>query len=308
MPRAPGQHGGGNGSSSGSTAVLAAAAGYPFQRWASFLQPLRAVYAGDVLVTTPRDEQLSPEIRSLVAQARVKLVHATGLACEAAYETRNAAATCASMALARFAWLARQCRRYEVCFSVDFRDCVFQADPFKSLYWRGTRYAGPQLVLSLEDPSTGLQRSWFNFWWVTKCYGRESHRTTFHGKQVINSGTIFGTAKGFDALAAGLATPCTASNESFHGVDQVKLNWLVYSGRFAAMRLSYRLQQRGYGIVNTLRYATQKTRESRIAKVPEERWLARWPNELPFTVRNEDGTLSPVVHQFGHDVLGLGDG
>ena len=47
-------------------------------------------------------------------------------------------------------------------------------------------------------------------------------------KQIVNSGAIFTSSQGFEAIAAALHEPCPNTNNSnFHGVDQVVLNWLV---------------------------------------------------------------------------------
>lgn len=174
------------------------------------------------------------------------------------------------------------------------------------------------MVLPLEDPSKTMQTSFFNNMWANMCYGK--NRTgIFHRKLIVNSGAIFTSSHGFETIAAALHSPCPNTQDSnFHGVDQVVLNWLVYSGELQQLNFDIELQPRGRGIVNTLNYLWPKTPYVKVtnngsladADSPSCRGTSSTPCvpqldkskwNPPWTFHNNDGSLSRVVHQYDRE-------
>lgn len=268
------------------TAVLAAAVGYPWVRFATFLMPLRVHYRGDIVLIVDPD-LMDPEATRLCNEQRVDLrpIASAGLKC--------GKIQCPSLVVARFHMIAELCAPYELCLTTDMRDVIFQADPFASLLHP---HGHPHdLVLSCEDPTKPIGKSFFNAAWAKKCYGVDFARSVSN-KCIVNSGAIFGTPPVFRFLATELTRPCPLTAEVFHGRDQIILNWLEYTGMLA--NISHTLQPRGEGIVNTMRYVPPPTR-SAYRRYTQH---ARWPAEMPFTIYNEDNrTASAVVHQYEID-------
>lgn len=304
------------------TAVVAAARGYPWVRYATFVLSLRvrASYTGDIVLLGER-ATTPPDALALLEAHRVSLIELRGAtACAAG------AVQCPSVGIARFQQVAQVCRSYELCLSTDMRDVFFQADPFASLVHAHGH--ATDLLLACEDDTRPIGRSFFNKGWALKCFGPAW--LAAHGKRcIVNSGAIFGTAAVFDLLARELTRPCPLTPEVFHGRDQILLNDLVYSG--ALRNVSHQLQRRGEGVVNTVRYAFEALpRATRWNYTPEEAAAAAsaaappaqqpppsphsrrrvvvqaaarfFPHRLPFAIFNSDNhTLSAVVHQYDVD-------
>ena len=303
------------------TCVVAAARGYPWVRYATFVLPLRLHYSGDIIflgerATTP------PDALALLDDQRVALLELRGAkACAAG------AVQCPQVGIARFQQVAEVCRAYELCLMVDMRDAFVQADPFATLVHEHGHAS--DLLLSCEDDKRPIGRSFFNKGWALKCFG--AAWLAAHGRRcIVNSGAIFGTAAVFELLSRELMRPCPLTTEVFHGRDQILLNGLVYSG--ALRNVSHQLQRRGEGLVNTVRYAFEALpRATRWNYAPEEAAAAAaaaavgatpapqsrpsprsrrsavaatrfFPHRLPFSIFNGDNaTLSAVVHQYDVD-------
>ena len=117
-------------------AVVTVAIGYPLARWAAFVLTLRAHYDGAIVVFTNRTA-LGADIIALALAQRVQLA---ALATEGGCPDHNSTLS-VSRAMAgnnfkdhTFAVaIAAKCRQYRWCFSTDFRDVFFQADPFATL-------------------------------------------------------------------------------------------------------------------------------------------------------------------------------
>lgn len=149
------------------TAVIAAAVGYDFYQFVRFVAPLRVHYAGDVILFVAEASMPLP-LRSFCDEQRVLLrdINTTD-ACHS-LTTLDKKAHCPGFILSRYEFLAEACRPYAFCLSVDFRDVLFQADPFASIALRKQNLA-TSIVLMLEDASKNMQTSFFNKGWATRC-------------------------------------------------------------------------------------------------------------------------------------------
>lgn len=333
------------------TAVLAAAVGYPWVRFAAFVMPLRVHYGGDIILIVNRTlmdaetEQLCAEQRATLEPLRTKV--------------ECGKVQCPSLVVARFLQIAELCGPYELCLATDMRDVIFQADPFVSLFRHDRAAPGrapppagaagalpprtTDLVLSCEDKTIGA--SFFNAAWARKCYGPEFLKAAGR-KCIVNSGTIYGTPAVFRLLTRQWAIGCPRTDDVFHGRDQVRarahaqshyttdlftrppfagaapanlgltsapapgptatparraqiiLNWLEHTG--ALENVSHKLQPRGRGLVNTMRYVPLEARTQRRYYTQ----AADWPREMPFTILSHNNrTASPVVHQYEIDAF-----
>jgi hypothetical protein len=143
--------------------------------------------------------------------------------------------------------------------AIDFRDSVFQLDPFSGLHAEQERF-----VDSFErvDPPTGLWLSaehvpykrigtcHFNSAWIRDCFGTGALRQ-LAAKPVLCCGSVFGTPvalSGFASEILELSGKVTCPTPT----DQGLANFLFHTGGLAHLDFHARLYPRGTGPVNTV--------------------------------------------------------
>ena len=308
----------------GSTnAIIAVAYNYSWIHHATFTMPLRAHYSGDVILLTEPPERMHPGVRQLNAEQRVTLVTMHDKCMEA-----RAGCHPSWMVPVRFRLYAEHCRSHSLCLAVDFRDVVFQDDPFAALARsraaarirdlqpfaqlagssgeraRAAGHPAPaDIIVWCEDASMYVRKSVYNKWWVLNCAGGDFYRNV-SSRCVINAGTVMGTPAGFARLAEIMSEGCPEpSGENMtHGKDQALLMWAYYATRLGS-GVSAELQPRGRGLINTVRYAAHALKAYTWWRPRES---VQWPRFLPWTLCNDDNTtVSAVVHQYDANDVSL---
>ena len=194
-------------------------------------------------------------------------------------------------------------------WTADFRDVVFQANPFLQVPEATERHA-PELLLPQEDRVIGT--CIINGPMVRRCFGREA-LAAVGNRSVICSGVLLGTPRAYTALSAiaSLVRRCPLDKMS----DQASLNYVVYSregnaklvealrqkkegetaeggegerGRKLAEPLRIAMQPRGAGYTNTV--GTFKGAH-KVLQFEREHMRGG-------VILNEDATVSAVIHQF----------
>lgn len=277
------------------TAVIAVGFGYDWARFALFIVPLRQHYDGDIFILTIPGSA-SPDVLRLFSEQRVQVRE---LACsKGCVWPKCGSCKAEKVVVERFTEVAGICDvSYNMCLSTDLRDVVFQADPFAKLLANGSTH---DVVLHCEDLSKRIGTSSFNRLWFSHCYGGRSMYTDIRFKCIINAGVIFATPRGFRALADEIPKPCTHRKNSFHGKDQVTLNWLYHGGHLNKSGLSTMLYQRDdtRAVADSMRYNADAERNGR------RRWRLdyAWPERMPFVQYEADmRTPVPLLHQYDID-------
>lgn len=188
----------------------------------------------------------------------------------------------------------------------DFRDVIFQANPFKYKFssWGPDAY---ELVLSQEPhPNRVINRCPRIGGYVLNCYGKQVYHQ-LGSATVSNNGVVLGTRDAtivYNHLILEQLDPATrhtginatgsADKHCYSfGMDQAFHNYLLYTHRIAQL-LNIKVFDQGEGPVNTLGgfYGEKKILRA---------LLSEWKilrGEAPYRyVHNWNGELSPVVHQ-----------
>lgn len=260
----------GNTTATKETVIMAAAFSYKLSVFLRFLVPLRRVYLGQITLLVD-NETATQEIIELCRRHNAKL---------------RMVSKPSNPYLKRFELYAQVCKApYVWCFASDFRDVYFQDDPFRSLL---TQQSAAHLLLSEEYTGLQIQRNSFNKNWVSACFGHEGLEQV-KNKQIICSGTIMGKPRGFAELQRKVNNDWVTNHRGCQhvGSDQGIVNYLFYTGQLT----STIAQAWGEGIVNTL------------GQVPITVKAKYLHTGGKFLVTNNDGTLSPVVHQYDRDGL-----
>lgn len=195
----------------------------------------------------------------------------------------------------------------------DFRDVVFQSDPFKYRALTHTARKSNQLFLFQEThPNRVIGRDSQNAYWVSLCYGVAFTRY-LSSYTISTSGVVIGSRNAALAYAhlitvqidpvyrAQIMASMGFSNDTLpdvhsclrFGVDQGFHNVLLYLGVFERF-LDVKLYQQGEGPVNIVGGFFGENKLLRA-------YLSEWKvlrGEAPFKyVYNWNGEISPIVHQ-----------
>ena len=188
---------------------MAEAFSYPVENYQAFVLSLRQTdYAGDITILAPPN-RTRPEALAFLRSHQVVLVNAS-------HDSRRHNSE-------RFWQYAALCSPslYHYCLAADFRDVLFQANPFAS-YSMSSR---ADLVLPLEPRTFSTDA--INRLTIQWCFGRAAVSELVNDT-VICSGVLLGTPDGFAALPhklVPLAHKCRMDKMS----DQGALNYLIYS-------------------------------------------------------------------------------
>lgn len=206
-----------------------------------------------------------------------------------------------------YKWLAAMYSSDSIIMISDFRDVLFQSNPFnyRPQEWKGNA-SYPRFVAFQEAfPNRVIYRCPFNGGWIRACYGEEALGLV-GGNTVSCSGVSIGTR---DAIVAyshlilqqlkpevrwGKGTKRTNGGCTSTGMDQGFHNWLVFSGALDRF-MDIKVYQQGEGPVNTV--GSFFPGPAAILKFPLEQWrvLRGEGNQKAFY--NWNGDISPVVHQ-----------
>lgn len=139
---------------SSATVVMAAATGYGPVTWRNFILPLRAVYDGDVIIFVDNFEKDVPgEIRNTLSEKRI---------------TVRLLLTGSPIGVKgnRYMTYADTCQHYDRCFATDFRDVLFQDNPFRD----DTPDADLVLAQEFRSEQTLVGTCPYNSGWVRSCW------------------------------------------------------------------------------------------------------------------------------------------
>ena len=261
--------------------IVAAAVNYDISTFSKFIIPLRKVFNGDVIILVGQTELKSRAHRALCIENRVKMkliVRKTALGSKGD----------------RFAAYAVECARYSWCLASDFRDVLFQADPFSAVE---TLPRDVDLVLFLEEDrikmgvkslplchqtSRGNCTCPYNSMWIRSCWG-DGFLEKISTSTPICSGVILGTPAGFHDLSRAMLTEMKKSSKKSGCLarDQGHLNYIYHSG---SLQVKTHVFRRGKGAVNTVGYISHASILEKVS--------------LSGLVLNEDRSVSAVIHQY----------
>ncbi|KAG7355507.1 hypothetical protein IV203_000193 [Nitzschia inconspicua] len=245
--------------------VMSVAIGYSLDRFEAFVGSLRQVYSGDVWLLISGDA--SVEVREFLRLHRVKTVETKGgLAAPATKEWEN-------INRSRFRFFVHVCNSsaYSLCLTTDFRDSLFQADPFQSIDLSVMKSGAPD-VLFLHEHNTDMNDYHYDLMRSASCRLYEKYATVLRGTKIINGGSIIGTPGTFQQLADYITDKFKGCN------DQVTMN--VVARANLLQNISISIHGQGEGGMNIVGYGGEVIKDS------SGKFL------------NKNCLVSPVVHQY----------
>lgn len=314
-------------------AVVVFAAEYPINVYVQFIESLRSTgYTGDIVLSIHEDDLRSQEIKEYLdyyADGRGLIVYTPRQVCYtregAEVESANGGSrtcklhevygrmseegTLQKMEDPRGARTLQNIR-YEIYWAmlapykpnswvllVDARDTIFQANPFQTV----PRNTDPTITSgilyffgeSVEATNIGISAQ-YNYRWIRIAYGLEVANAVKE-KPIICSGATMGEVIAIETYLRAMVAEADETGTVIMGSDQGFHNRLHYSNKLANADRIHAIVvfDQGTGIVNNMAALRSKS-------------LDEWGNgqivtRLPdggFEVKNWDGSISPVVHQF----------
>lgn len=225
-----------------------------------YLGTARQVFAGDIVIALEADV-VTDEVRAILAHHRAVVYVLPKDLCSKA----SRSIFCGSedervpASVFRYYFYEKWAALYgpsSLLMVTDFRDVIFQADPFT--YHPDTWFPDHQLAVFQEfHPNMVIGRCAFNRRVMAECYGEESLRS-LGDRVIVSSGAVLGTRDAMVVWAHHLTmqvqeapgrmveTRCTSG-----GIDHSFVNWLVYGNKLHQL-LRIRVFPQGEGAVNTL--------------------------------------------------------
>jgi len=185
----------------------------------------------------------------------------------------------------------------------DFRDIVFQDDPFT--YHLKEWQPEAQLALFQEFyPNMVIGKCKFNSRIMKECYGDEALRT-MGSKVIISSGASLGTRDAIIVWSHAMTSQlqeapgrlietqrCTSG-----GIDHSFVNHLIYGNKLGVHGLKVKVFAQGEGAMNTLGGLKPDTVVANLTGSIVKFWKVLNPDG---DILNWNGERSPVVHQLEH--------
>jgi len=181
---------------------------------------------------------------------------------------------------------------------VDARDTIFQTNPFANVPRRTdpTGRSGLLYLFGESIEATNIGKSaQYNYRWIRQAYGVEV-ADALADKPIICSGATMGETVAIETYLRAMVAEADETGTVLMGSDQGFHNRLYYSQKLANADSIHDIVvfDQGAGIVNNLAALRSK---------PLEEWgngklVEKTANGGGFVVKNWDGTISPVVHQF----------
>ena len=244
--------------------------------WRLFVGTLRKVYAGDVIVyvgTAP-----APQVVAYARQQRIYL--------STVQNVKN-------IVVERMLWFAAACKPYRWCLAVDFRDSIFQRDPFTQSAVDAMARGGAQVVVQQEASPRTIGQEPYNTAWVGHCFGAATLRR-IAGERPVCGGGIAATPLGMRALKDAFCRLLWRRVNDQNRVcnDQGILNYLAYAGgdnnHAARGGVPWLVQRHG---------ARDPTMVNHIGGIyPRDK--VRAIRDATGYVLDDDGLRSAVVHQW----------
>ena len=208
-----------------------------------------------------------------------------------------------------YKWWARIYDPSAVVMMSDYRDVMFQSNPFDYRKFEWQPPVAQFTVFQENHPIKVIDRCVFNAGWIESCYGSKALKKI--GSNTVScSGVSFGTRDAIMVYAELILKQLDVSERYQYsseglpdekqqkrcisvGMDQGFHNWLVYSGELDKY-MNLKIYQQGEGPVNTVgSFGGARA----VIKFSLEKWgivKGESPNKYFY---NWNGDKSPVVHQ-----------
>lgn len=209
---------------------------------------------------------------------------------------------------------------------IDARDTIFAANPFEQVPRRSPKNhldtkkddndndnndndeeeGGLLLFFGENVDATRLGQSKHNRNWLTKAYGEDVAKA-LQRKPTICSGSTMGEQRAVETYLRAMVAESDETETVITGADQGFHNYLYYSSKLASAKgiREIIIQDQGFGIINNMgALRTKELEEWGNGKILETVKEEGSDKVVALNVKNWDGSLSAVVHQFDrHKVL-----
>jgi hypothetical protein len=234
---------------------------YPLPLYRDVVTNIRAHWDGDVWLLIAEDAQ--PAILALLQEYNIKIIKTIERGGERASDAWNR--------INRLRWLfyQDQCQLYDLCMALDFRDTLFQLNPFAEMTGKQ-----PRDVLYLYEHN--LEMNAWHLGQAKQC-GYGQYNQAMRGKPIINAGGFAASPHAMAQLVKFLKTAGVNGCD-----DQVALNIGVYNDLI--------FENSSTAVIHT-----HKQGEGSINNVG---WGGEFRRDTQGRFLNRNCLLAPVVHSY----------
>ena len=270
-----------------------------------FLGSARRYFDGDIVVAI--ESGLSVEVKAVLMHYKAVVYEIPSTLCSKATDSIfcGVEEERAPASVFRYYFYEKWAANYNsevLIMLADFRDIIFQGDPFQ--YRQRDWYPHTQLALFQEFyPNMVIERCRFNRRIMQECYGDDALRK-YGPRAIISSGASMGTRNAMlvwshsmtaqlqDAPGRLVETDrCTTG-----GIDHAFINKLIYSDSMSVHGITVKTFSQGEGAMNTLGGLKPDTVAANLTGSLVDFWKVLKNGEI----LNWNGDRSPVVHQLEH--------
>ena len=265
-------------------------------------------YDGDIVLAVEGGDGLSKEEKAVLIHYQVVVYEISHTLCSKATDSIfcGSEEERAPASVFRYFFYEKWAANYNaevLLMLADFRDIVFQGDPFT--YKQSSWFPEHQLAVFQEfHPNMVINRCRFNTKVMRECYG-QSALERFGSEVIVSSGAILGSRDAVLLWSHHVSSQLqeapgrqieSVSRCTTGGIDHAFVNWLVYGDRLAPF-FKTKVFPMGEGAVNSLGGLKPNTVEANITGSLHDFWHLL---DDQGWIRNWSGDRSPVVHQVEH--------
>lgn len=274
-----------------------------------FLGSARRYFTGDIVIAIESSSSggLSTEMKAILIHYRAIVYEIPQTLCSKATDSIfcGVEEERAPASVFRYYFYEKWATQYNaetLILLADFRDIIFQGDPFayRLHEWRPSA----QLALYQEFyPNMVIERCKFNRRIMQECYGEEALKRS-GSKVIISSGASLGTR---DAIIVWSHTITSQLQEApgrlvetqrctTGGIDHSFINWLIYGEKLEVYGIKVKVFAQGEGAMNTLGGLKPDTVIANLTGSIVDYWKILRHGDI----LNWNGEKSPIVHQLEH--------
>lgn len=297
----------------GGDAIFALACNYPKQFYQRFVGSLRkSKFTGDIVLAVSPPVKMKAGVEAYIKETKV-IAYGFDVDCAGiddcklkddflGYPDPRPYRTFAMIRYALYEYWLQYYSERSYILILDFRDTFFQVDPFLSfgpIESRNTTTYDLQLYAENWQVKT-IGKCVFNSLWIGRCFGKPALRSLLN-ESVICSGSTLGSYLGITHYVRTMLKTMDSVQCWLRGIesDQGYQNFLFYNGYFSSPDVKNQkkavLFQQGEGVVNTIGAMNGFRVPAHLKGTLTDHWKIR---DEEGRILNNDGTLSPCVHQW----------
>eukprot|EP00548_Thalassiothrix_antarctica_P007613 CAMPEP_0194151056 /NCGR_PEP_ID=MMETSP0152-20130528/46366_1 /TAXON_ID=1049557 /ORGANISM="Thalassiothrix antarctica, Strain L6-D1" /LENGTH=402 /DNA_ID=CAMNT_0038854513 /DNA_START=386 /DNA_END=1594 /DNA_ORIENTATION=- len=205
----------------------------------------------------------------------------------------------------RFQFYQHACnsKLYDDCFAIDFRDVIFQANPFLNNPYVDEQVEKEETSSSwLHTYEHNIIMNQWHYEQLHRCQQYDTYHKFLDFKPILNAGGIYATPDIFQRLWSYMDPATSTTSISLKGCnDQIVYNIAVYANLLLQNTTTTKIyiHPQGYGMMNNVGYGGEFLH---VTDDNNDEIMRSHSNNNKMIIRNKDCFVSPIVHQMDQPI------